>query len=168
LVFDVAMHFDLQSRALVRAIFRLRELLLGTTRGDRPAAGLVAETRRLGWGILRYRQGRTLVMGSVTRPWEADVVFRPIAAEQFADFAAPGLVKICWTIEADPLGAARTRFASETRVVATDAVSRARFLRYWRWAKFGIVAIRWLLLPAIRREAERRFRDQHGLIARPS
>jgi hypothetical protein len=30
-------------------------------------------------------------------------------------------------------------------------------LRYWRWARFGIIAIRLLLLPAIRREAERRW-----------
>ena len=27
--------------------------------------------------------------------------------------------------------------------------------RYWRWARFGIIAIRLLLLPAIRRAAER-------------
>jgi hypothetical protein len=46
--------------------------------------------------------------------------------------------------------------------VATDAPARARFRRYWRWARFGIVAIRLLLLPAVRREAERRWRVVGG------
>jgi hypothetical protein len=41
--------------------------------------------------------------------------------------------------------------------VATDAGARLKFRRYWRWARFGIVAIRLLLLPAIRRAAERRW-----------
>ena len=50
--------------------------------------------------------------------------------------------------------------ATETRAVATDAEARARFRRYWRWARFGIVAIRWFMLPAIRREAERAWRIQ--------
>jgi hypothetical protein len=46
--------------------------------------------------------------------------------------------------------------------VATDAEARRRFRRYWRWARFGIVAIRLLILPAIRREAERRWTAQLG------
>ncbi|MGH7681237.1 MAG: hypothetical protein ACRENN_04545 [Candidatus Eiseniibacteriota bacterium] len=33
-----------------------------------------------------------------------------------------------------------------------------RFRRYWRQFGAGIVFIRWLLLPAIRRDAERRYR----------
>ena len=41
--------------------------------------------------------------------------------------------------------------------VATDPDARQRFLRYWRWARFGIVLIRWLMLPAIRRQAEAEF-----------
>jgi hypothetical protein len=43
--------------------------------------------------------------------------------------------------------------------VATDAPARARFRRYWRWARFGIVSIRLLLLPAVRRAAERQWRE---------
>jgi hypothetical protein len=30
-------------------------------------------------------------------------------------------------------------------------------MRYWRWARFGIIAIRLFMLPAVRREAERRW-----------
>ena len=50
-----------------------------------------------------------------------------------------------------------TRFAQETRAVATDEQARRMFRRYWRWARFGIVAIRRLILPAVRRAAERRW-----------
>ena len=65
-------------------------------------------------------------------------------------------MKIVWTLEAEPLAPTLTRFRTETRAVATDAAAQKRFLRYWRWAGVGIVLIRWLLVPALRREAERR------------
>lgn len=168
LVFDVAMQLDPQAIPLVRAIFWLRGKVMRSTPVTRMPQGLVAETMRLGWGVLSHRQGRELVMGAVTRPWEADVRFRSVAAEQFAEFAEPDLVKIVWTLEAEPLGQALTRFGSETRALATDAAARRKFLRYWRLARFGIVLIRWLMLPAIRREAERRYREHEGLVARPS
>lgn len=170
LVFDVAMRFDLQSIPLVRGIFWLRGKVMGAApeRTPRTPQGFIAETMRLGWGVLAHRQGREIVMGAAVQPWKADVQFRAIPPEQFAEFAQPDLVKIAWTLEAEPLGHELSRFASETRVVATDAAARAKFLRYWRWARFGIVTIRWLMLPAVRREAERRFRERTGLVARPS
>jgi hypothetical protein len=167
LVFDVAMQLDSQAIPLVRAIFWLRGKVMRSTPVARKAQGLVAETMSLGWGVLSHRQGRELVMGAVTRPWEADVTFRSVAAEQFAEFAEPDLVKIAWTLEAEPLGQVLTRFGTETRAVATDAVAKAKFMRYWRLARFGIVLIRWLMLPAIRREAERLYREHAGLVARP-
>ena len=51
-----------------------------------------------------------------------------------------------------------TGTVAETRAVATDDVARSRFMAYWRWARFGIVTIRWLLLPGIRDQAEARSR----------
>lgn len=48
----------------------------------------------------------------------------------------------------------RSLLAHEVRAVATDTEARKKFLRYWRWAKFGIITIRLLLLPAIKRKAE--------------
>lgn len=162
LVFEVAQEFDLQSIPLVRGIFWLRAKLL---RAEPPARslfarGLVRETLALGWGSLALRPGRELVMGAVTRPWEANVGFTAVGPERFAAFAEPDLVKIAWTLEAEPLGPALTRFRTETRVQPTDGEARRKFLRYWRLFGKGIVLIRWLLLPAVRREAERRFRDR--------
>lgn len=157
IVMDVARNLDMQAIPAIRAIFWLRGKLLGATRGpERRSQGLVAETVGLGWGVLAERPGRELVMGAVAQPWKADVKFTPLAPDRFAAFAEPDLVKIVWTLEAEPLGPTLTRFRTETRAVATDGAAQKKFLRYWRWAGFGIVVIRWLLVPALRREAERR------------
>jgi hypothetical protein len=102
------------------------------------------------------------VGGAACQPWKPDVVFRPLTPEIFLSYAEPDQVKIAWTLEAEPLGPELTRFITETRSVATNADARAKFRRYWRWARFGIVAIRPLLLPAVRRKAERRWRRDPG------
>ena len=160
LVFDVAEHFDIQSLPLVRAIFWLRGMIMGAARTSRRPAGLVEETKSLGWRELARRPGRLLIMGAATQPWKANVTFTGISQEDFAAYDEPDRVKIVWTLEAVPIEPALTLFRSETRVVATDAAARAKFLRYWRFARLGIVLIRWLHLPALRREAERRYGAQ--------
>jgi hypothetical protein len=160
LVFDVARRFDMASLRVVRAIFWLRTRLMRAhdpATGRRPRAD-VASLLQIGWGLLAEEPGRLFVAGAACQPWRADVVFTPIEAGRFAGYAEPNVVKIAWTLEVEPLGPALTRFASETRAVATDAAARIRFRRYWRWARIGIVGIRWLLLPAIRRAAQRRWR----------
>jgi hypothetical protein len=162
-VMQVATDFDMQSIPAVRAIFRLREFLLGA-RGHAPrvARGILAETTGLGWGILAEQPGRFVAVGARCQPWLADVRFVAIDPNGFAAFAEPDQVKIAWTLEADEVGQGVTRFAQETRAVATDAQARAKFLRYWRWARFGIVGIRLLLLPAVRRAAERQWMAERG------
>jgi hypothetical protein len=96
-------------------------------------------------------------MGAVTQPWQGDVHFRGVDAAAFASFAEPDLVRIAWTFEVQALGPETTRLRTETIVLATDDAARRRFRRYWYVAGLGIVGIRLFLLPAIRREAERRF-----------
>ena len=51
----------------------------------------------------------------------------------------------------------RTRFATETRAVGTDERARQKVRRYGRRFGIGILMIRRLLLPAVRRRAERRW-----------
>jgi len=156
-VWDVAKTFDMQSVPLIRAIIWMRGQILGATPlPARRPQGLVAETVGMGWGVLAERPGRELVVGAVTQPWQANVKFTAIAPDRFAAFAEPNLVKIVWTLEVEPFGPSLTRFRTETRAVATDGSAQRSFLRYWRWAGIGMVLIRWLLLPALRREAERR------------
>jgi hypothetical protein len=158
LVMEVAGNLDIQSLAAVRAIFRLREKLMrAEPSAPRKPLGLLAETQGMGWGVLAHQPGRFVVCGASCQPWRANAGFTPIPAEGFAGFAEPDQVKIAWTLEVEPLGPALTRFAHETRAVATDAQARIKFRRYWRWARFGIVAIRLLLLPAVRHAAEQRW-----------
>ncbi len=164
LVLDTARQLDPESIPAVRAIFAARAWVLGSRRPRPAPAGLVEMTRRLGWGVLDEEEGRYFCAGAVCRPWLADVDFRPLPPADFAAYADPGCVKIAWTLEADPAQSGWTRFATETRAVATDEPSRKKFRRYWRIASPGILLIRKLLMPAIRREAERRSRAAHPSI----
>jgi hypothetical protein len=157
LVFQVARRFDLQTVPLVHAIFWLRARMMRAGVAGRPRLARLdsASLLQMGWTVLVEEPGRLFIAGAACQPWRANVVFTPVAPDEFADYAAPDVVKIAWTLETQPLGAGSTRLATETRAVGTDAGARAKFRRYWRWARVGIIAIRWLLLPAIRREAER-------------
>ena len=116
-------------------------------------------TKSIGWGVLAEVPGREVVMGAITRPWEADVTFRALPPAEFAAFAEPGFVKIAWTLRADPVGERESIFRTETRAVATDDAARQRFRSYWSWASPGIALIRWLSLEPLKREAERRGRQ---------
>jgi hypothetical protein len=157
-VMQVAAGFDMQSLPAVKAIFRLRELLLGAGPHEaRAPQGIVEETRRLGWGVLAEEPGRYLICGARCQPWLAEVSFAAIEPEDFAGWSEPDHVKIAWTLETEEIAPNVTRFAQETRAVATDEQAKAKFRRYWRWARFGIVGIRLLLMPAVRRKAEGRF-----------
>lgn len=161
LVLDVARNFDLSSIPVVRWIFWMRSRLLGarTKMPQAPGGALVATMRGLGWGVLAEVPGRLFIAGAACQPWRGDVVFTAIPPARFASFAAPDQVTIVWTLEAEPLGADLTRFASETRVRATDEQARVKFRRYWRRFGIGILMIRWLMQPAVRRQAERRWRS---------
>jgi len=154
-VFETARRFDIQSIPLVHGIFRLRELVLRASPLPRAAVEFFDEMQTLGWATLLDEPGALHVAGAACQPWLADVKFTPVPAERFREFAEPDRVKIAWTVETRVLVPGRTRLITETRVVATDPGARRRFLRYWRWARFGILPIRWLLLPAIGRQAEK-------------
>jgi hypothetical protein len=159
-VLEVARNFDMQSIPAVHAIFWLRAKLMGAKApAPAPGTGLVASTQSLGWSVLLDERARAYVSGAACQPWLADVVFSPIPAEQFAAYAEPDRVKIVWSLEAEYLEPAVTRLSSETRVVATDDQARTKFRQYWRLFGMGIIVIRWLLLPAVRRQAERRWRE---------
>ncbi|MBA2380432.1 MAG: hypothetical protein H0V76_12755 [Blastocatellia bacterium] len=153
-VMRTAYEIDMQSIWIIRAIIRTRKVLLGGTPDERRPMGMVEETRKLGWGTLVEEPGRLLICGAVCQPWFGDVKFTAVPAADFSAFAEPDQVKIIWSLEANGSEPGVTKFVHEVRAVATDDEARRKFFRYWRWARFGIVAIRWLLLAAIKRRAE--------------
>jgi hypothetical protein len=160
-----AEELDLLESGLVRTIIRAREVILGAHADERRRPrGLLAETQSLGWGVLAHVPDREFVVGAVTKPWEAHVIFRALPPDQFAAFNEPGYVKIVWTLRAEPISATESRFRTETRVITTDAGARAKFRRYWSLFSPGIIVIRWAMLEPVKHEAERRARDD----ARPT
>ena len=160
-VYDTAWSMDLRTVPLVRAIFRLRAMILGAqATGTDWSRGFVKELLAMGWGILAEEKGRWLVAGTVCQPWLADVVMTPLPPGRFAAYGEPGGVKIAWTLEAAPLDESSCQFSTETRAVGTDDAAQAKFRRYyWRFG-IGMLLIRLLLLRALRREAERRWRGR--------
>jgi len=157
ITFAAACEQDLMAAPAVRTIVRAREVLLGSEPDTttRPR-GLLDFTRSLGWGVLAEVPGREVVMGAVTQPWKANVVFRALPPAEFAAFNEPDYVKIAWTLRADPIDADASIFRTETRAVATDAAARGKFRRYWSFLSPGIILIRWASLRPLKAEAERR------------
>jgi hypothetical protein len=165
ITFAVAEAMDLQASPIVRSIFWLRAvptLLRGQPFRRQGARGLLEETLALGFGVLAEIPDRETVVGTYTQPWHQQVTFHPLPPEQFPAFAEPGYVKIIYVLAAEPLGPDRSRFVTRTRAVTTDPESRRRFRRYWSPMSAGIVLIRYLSLPLVKREAERQARHRRG------
>jgi hypothetical protein len=166
-VLDLAEHFDIESVFLARSILWLRAKIFRAP-WRRLNGGLVEMTTSLGWAPLARTPGRELVMGAVTQPWVGEVKFRSVPADAFAAFNEPGLVKIVWTLEAEPLAAAITRLRTQTRAAATDETARRKFGAYWNRYSIGVRLLRRLLLRAVKREAERRFKSRMAPLSPPA
>jgi hypothetical protein len=158
LTYAAAYDVDMRRSRIVRAIFRARELMLrASPPADSSPQPLVPFTKRIGWGVLAEDPGQ-IVLGAVTRPWEANVRFRSLPPGEFASFSEPGYVKIIWTIAADPLNDSSSVARTETRVATTDGEARRRFRRYWALFSPGILLIRREALALVKTDAEQNFR----------
>jgi len=158
-----AREMSLAASPVVRAIFRGRELLMrSSATEERPPQSLIDEVLSIGCAVLAQEPGREIVLGAVTQPWKSDVKFRALPPDEFATFDEPGFAKIAWTIRAEPLGPATSRFYTETRVATTDADARKRFRRYWTMVSPGVRLIRRESLRVVRADAERRYRARLG------
>ena len=159
ITFAAACEQDLMATPVARSIFKAREVVLGSEPDSAShPRGLLAMTKSIGWGVLAEVPGREIVMGAVTQPWFANVVFRALPPDAFLAFEDPDYVKIVWTLRADPAGVNGSMFRTETRVMTTDAAARAKFRRYWSFFSPGIILIRRASLGPLKREAERRAR----------
>ncbi len=156
IAFSAACDLNLESCTIVRALFRARELLLGSTSARKKALpiGLVDQAKLWGWGILSEDPGRKIIFGAVTQPWLARPAFRALSPADFPAFHEPGYAKIAWTLQVRPADATTSTACTETRVVTTDPVSRTKFRHYWAFARPGIVLIRWVALRLVKQAAE--------------
>jgi len=168
LTLAAAIEMDLQQSPIAHAIFKGREWILRSGPAPQLVPGsFIEQMRAIGWGTLAEVPGREVVMGAVTQPWKANVVFRPLPPGQFARFQDPDYVKIVWTLRADPVGDGESLFRTETRAIATDPSARAKFRRYWSFLSPGIILIRWASLGPVKAEAERRARQPRFEPIRP-
>lgn len=157
--FAAAKAMELDRSRIVRAIFKTRELLLRSH--PAPVAkreGFIEQMKAIGWGVLAELPGREIVMGAVTKPWEATPVFRALPPEEFAAFQEPDHVKIVWTLRSDPTPDGASVFRTETRAVATDPAAHKKFRLYWSLLSPGIILIRVAMLSALKAAAERTWR----------
>jgi hypothetical protein len=155
--FAAACDMDLRRSAVINAVFKGREWIMRSGPGS--AGGphaMIPQMLAIGWRILAEVPGRVIVMGAVTQPWQGNVVFRGLSPDAFVRFDEPDYVKIAWTLRADPAGDDQSMFRTETRAVATSAVARAKFRRYWAFLSPGIWLIRRMSLGLVRADAERR------------
>jgi len=79
---------------------------------------------------------------------------RPSSADQFRELTQPGLAKAGMTFRIEDVGGGECRVSTETRVFATDRVSRRRFGLYWGFIYPGSSLIRYGWLAAIKKRAE--------------
>ena len=154
-----ACELDLSQSMIVQALFNTRTWVLGS-KSEKALQGreLLAQMTALGWRVLAESLGREIVVGAVTRPWMADVVFQGVPPEEFTTFNQPGFVKIAWTLRADPIGSSESVIRTGTRVTTTDSAARRKFRRYWSLIFPGVALIRVVLMNMVKREAERRTR----------
>jgi hypothetical protein len=158
ITYATAKNTDLMAAPAIKGIFWLRALP-GIVRGrpfrpDGPRS-ILAETLAQGWGVLAEVPDREIVVGAYTQPWHEQVTFRSLPPDEFASFDEPGYTKIVWTLGVQPVGPHESVFITRTRVATTDQMSRRKFRRYWAPMSAGILLIRYVTLPMVRREAER-------------
>jgi hypothetical protein len=174
--FAAACEMNMSQPAIVRAIFKTREIVLGcvaamangesgtcsrTSNQQRETTlqkEFLSEMKALGWGVLAEIPAREIILGAVTQPWVANPVFRAVRPEEFASYEEHGYVKIVFTLRTDSVSASESVARTETRAATTDPVARAKFRRYWALVSPGVILIRRSLLLSVKTEAERRTR----------
>jgi hypothetical protein len=157
-----ACDMDLAQSAIIRGIFKGRALILGAQPDQvRSPRTLLAWARDLGWAVLAEIPDREVVLGAVTRPWDAKPVFRTLPPQEFAGFNEPGYAKIVWTLRADPINTTESVACTETRV-ALPTRPPASLPALLVVVSPGVEVIRWASSESAKKEAESRMRRVPG------
>lgn len=167
--FRGARDLDVLRHPLARALIAARALPVG---GAGPPTLRISDLTgpAYGWSVLGEQPGTELVLGTVARPWRlsAPPAAQPATPKEFADFSAPGHVKIVLAVSAVPQGLAAAVLTVETRVAATDPTSARRFRRYWRFVGPFSELIRRTAMGMLARELDPAARNGGEMvIARP-
>lgn len=147
-------HEDLARSPLVRALFAIR--LMSRKKVSLRLDDLVSTAARPGFQVLVDEPPRQFAVGAIGKVWQPDIPFVHVdSAAEFAAFAAPGFVKVAWSIAFSPLDSGGCHLHLEVRVDATDEESWVKFRRYFRLIGIGSHLIRRWLLSGLERELGR-------------
>jgi hypothetical protein len=106
-----------------------------------------------GWVMLGEQPGHELTFGAIGRFWTPSIEWRDVPPADFAAFAEPGWGKIAVAFVVSPYGTG-SLLTYECRTLTGDAVSRARFLRYWQVVRPFAAHIFRATVGTVRRAAE--------------
>ena len=145
---------------VMQTLGRIRAVAMGQIRAAREAKGAapsvpiveMIQNPRSGFFPLADTPGE-FVFGLAGQPWNNHGV--RLKAGEFCEWAPPDTVKIAANFLLEDAGNGRTRVVTETRVLASDAVSRRKMARYWALIYPGSGMVRRSLLEAVRERAER-------------
>lgn len=137
--YATARNLDMSRVPFIRRLFRLRlvpEQLaawLGGRDFEPALSSRIEDIARAGSGflVLGEQPGVEVVVGSVGKFWQPAITFAEVTPEQFRSFEESGFGKLAWCIRVDRREGGGAWLTIELRVGATDAVSLARFKRYW-------------------------------------
>lgn len=115
---------------------------------------LVRVATRTSFLTLAEVPGREYVMGAVVMAPEGVVLAAGPTPESFKALRQPGFAKAVMSFAIEPQGPGWCLLKTETRVHATDPVSRDVFARYWTVIAPGSLLIRHMWLRAIKVRAE--------------
>ena len=149
---------DFSRSWLIRSIFATREFLYrlfgryGHKTKSPVFGSLVESALKLGWSVLEEVPDHELVVGAVTQPWEAKVIFQGLSDREFIAFSEPGFAKIVWNIAVQEVKPGVTQLSTETLVALTDSFARRKFRYYWFLFSSGIRLVRYVALRMVKRD----------------
>lgn len=160
-VYGIVLRHSLLDSPLAKSLMALRALprIISSLRRGRPlerfAMPTLGEMEQSAFLKLAEKPGEEIVLGLIGQfwKWQGGVV-RLRSAEDFLGFMRAGFAKAAVNVRVVPLTAASSRLSTETRVRATEAPSRRKFLRYWRIIGPFSGLIRRDMLRRVKREAE--------------
>lgn len=141
LAWELVRHGDLGSSPFVRALFAMGTL----ARRLAPSAAAPSKYPELrlddlgstavdpGFQILADEAPAEVAVGAIGKVSKCEIPFAHVPdAEAFEALAEPGVVKVAWALQLEPLGADGTRVVFEIRADATDDASWGKFRRSFR------------------------------------
>jgi len=137
--YQVLRSIDMYRLSFVKHLFKLRTLpdrVWGKLRSEPiilPTTSCIDDITKTtsGFMILGEDPGCEVVVGAVGKFWQPVIRYAHVSSAGFAKFSDPGFGKVAWSLRVDPHASGGSWISLDLRVNATDAVSLARFKRYW-------------------------------------